>query len=309
MSDFESFVPQRRFQEAVAVSRDGATVAYITNDGGQFNLWARSLAGGEAWRLTSFTDQSVRGVAWAPDGRSLVFMADRDGDEQYQLYVIDVGSDGRADGEPRRVTTADGRQHYLADVPFSPDGKLLFYAANDRDESVQDLLVHDLATGAVVRVESVPGELLFPFAPSPDGRWLLVAVARSNTDADCAVVDLGAATPTLNVLTAHDGERRYVPGDWLADSSGFLVSTNADSEFSWLGRSTLDGEITSLATPDWDVEAVHATEDGSTVVWMVNESGASVPVVHRGDAASTSDDWGEARTLPTSSRACSTPPR
>jgi tricorn protease len=92
---YRDFVPDGRFADSVAVSPDGATVAYITNDGGQFNLWTRPLAGGAATALTSFTDQSVRQVAWAPDGRRLAFLADRDGDEQTQVYVL--GLDG---GEP-----------------------------------------------------------------------------------------------------------------------------------------------------------------------------------------------------------------
>lgn len=136
MSDFESFVPQRRFQEAVAVSPDGSRVVCSANDGGQYNLWLRPMASGDARCLTSFTEQSARAVAWAPDGASLAFAADGGGDEQYQLYLLDVPADGGAAGEPRRVTTADGRQHTLADSPFRADGTLLVYAANDRDESI-----------------------------------------------------------------------------------------------------------------------------------------------------------------------------
>lgn len=56
------------------------------------------------------------------------FSADTGGDEQWQIYRI-----GLADDQPEALTNAPRTQHYVAlGDPFSPDGRLLAYAGNDR---------------------------------------------------------------------------------------------------------------------------------------------------------------------------------
>jgi dipeptidyl aminopeptidase/acylaminoacyl peptidase len=286
---FDDFVPELRFQPVVAISPDGTAVAYVSNQGGQYNLWTHPLRGdGEATQLTAYTDQSVRAVAWSPSGTTLAYSADRDGDEQYQIYVI-----AATGGEPRRVSTTDGRQHDLAARPFTPDGKQLVYGGNDRDETVQDVLVHDLATGSVRRVESVPGELLSPVEVSPDGRWLLGVLARSNTDMDVFVVDLADAAARHRVLTGHDGEEVNAPMRWFPDGSGFWLLTNRGRDFTALARGDVAGAIEIVEAPDWDVEGAVSSADGTAQVWIVNENGTSVPYARHGNAEPQRLDIGD----------------
>jgi len=275
---FDAYVPQRLFLGGPAISPDGLEVAAIANDGGQFNLWVWPLGGGEPRQLTQFRDQAVRQVAWSPDGTALAFMADRDGDEQYQVFLLD-----RDGGEPRRISRADGRQHWLGAAPFSPDGSRLAYAGNDRDESIQDLVVHDLQTDEAMRIDSVPGDNLEAVGFSPDGRWLLGGVLRGNTDIDACVVDLEDLERPLRNVTAHEGEVKNVPVRWLPDSSGFFLLTDADAEFSALATCSLDGEVSTLEAPEWDVDAVLASRDGEVRVSIINEAGVSVLHGRRGD--------------------------
>src|ERR1700761_6628194 len=79
---FRDFVSLQRFQPTLGISPDGRTVAYSMATSGRYNLWLQPIAGGTARQLTHFTREAVRTLAWTPDGRSLIFTADRDGDEQ-----------------------------------------------------------------------------------------------------------------------------------------------------------------------------------------------------------------------------------
>src|SRR5919107_1251348 len=85
---FEQFTAIRRYQPTLSFSPDGSEIAYVVNTSGQFNLWRQSSDGGYPHQLTLFNDQAVREVAWSPDGETIAFAADRNGDEFKQIYTI-----------------------------------------------------------------------------------------------------------------------------------------------------------------------------------------------------------------------------
>ncbi|WP_447002550.1 S9 family peptidase [Saccharothrix isguenensis] len=273
MTEYLDFAPSRRFRSNVALSPDGASVAYAANPDGPNNLYVSPVSGGPARRITDYTDNSVRQVAWSPDGQSLLYTADRQGDEQFQLYLVDA-----AGGAPRRLTDA-ACQHVLgstihefrAVTPFTPDGRSVVYAGNDRDPAVQDVLVQDLETGAVRRVESVAATRLHAVSVSPDGRWLLTSGMHSVTDTDLGLVDLHEPDAPLRVVTAHEDQRLHIAGPWT--DSGFLLLHNADREFLALGSYSPATGVTTEVAPPWDVEQVVAS--GAVRAWTVNEAGIS----------------------------------
>ncbi|MCE6998095.1 S9 family peptidase [Saccharothrix sp. S26] len=276
MTEYRDFAPRQRFRSNVALSPDGTRVAYAANTDGQQNLYVAPVAGGPARKITDYTDHAVRQVAWSPDGRALLYTADFQGNEQFQLHLVDAEG-----GTPRRLTDA-AAQHVLGSSiftfdcpsPFTPDGRAVVYAGNDRDAGVQDVLIQDLETGAVRRVESVPGTLLQAGPVSPDGRWLLTTGMHSNSDSDVGLVDLHEPDAPLWVVTGHEGKQLHVGGPWAADSSGFLLLHDRGGEFRSLGSYSLaTGAITDLVTPAWDVEQVATS--GAVRAWTVNEDGLS----------------------------------
>ncbi|MEV5710286.1 S9 family peptidase [Actinoallomurus sp. NPDC052274] len=280
MLDLLSFVPKARLQPGVALSPDATMVAYSYNPAHQFGLWIAPVSGGEPRCMVEFPDQAVRQAGWSPDGKSLVFTADRNGDEQYQIYRIPVTG-----GQPERLTTADGRQHTLAAEPYDPTGRYLIYAANDRDPSVQDLIIRDLQDGTERR--HIPAEKAFykPVGTSPDGRWVLAESFSANIDSDCYLLDL--LTPGAEPVRVTDGSAHFDPVCWAPDSTGFYLLTTAWGEYVAGARYSLqDGTLRPVISADWDVETLR--EAGETMVWTLNENGRSVLHLRRGQAQPTS---------------------
>ncbi|HEY6563837.1 MAG TPA: hypothetical protein VIY86_05035, partial [Pirellulaceae bacterium] len=117
---FEQFAAIRRYQPTLGFSPDGAWIAYVTNTSGQFNLWKQPSSGGYPIQLTLFDDQAVREIAWSPDGATIAFTADRDGDEYKQVLTIPAHG-----GRISEITNAPQVRHEMAGSPWSPDGSVL----------------------------------------------------------------------------------------------------------------------------------------------------------------------------------------
>jgi dipeptidyl aminopeptidase/acylaminoacyl peptidase len=264
---FEQFAAIRRYQPTLAFSPDGGEIAYVVNTSGQFNLWRQSSAGGFPIQLTLFADQTVREIAWSPDGETIAFSADQDGDEYRQIYTIPARG-----GRVTALTDASKVQHDLAGEAWSPDGASLAYAGNDRNETDSDILMRNVATGEVRRVVDYGG-LYAPFSWSPDGKSMTVIDFKSNTDMDLYVLTVD--DEEVRHLTPHEGEIQFLPGPWAADGSGFWLLTDQDREFTGLAFWDLNSGMRWVETPEADVESVALSADGRYLVWVVNEDGYS----------------------------------
>jgi dipeptidyl aminopeptidase/acylaminoacyl peptidase len=265
---FEQFFAYRRFYPVAQLTPDGERVLFVSNISGQFNLWAVDLDGGWPEQLTTFLDDTVRGVAVRDDG-AILFNADRDGSEAYQLYRI--APDG---GWPEQLTDLPQVQHEILGGAWAPDGKSFAFAANSRTPTDGEVFIW---REGEAEPRYLFGEGMYTFAVSfsPDASTLLVAEFRSNTDVSLWVVDVesGAATEA----TPHDGEIKFMPGPWAADGSGFYVVTDEGREFSGLAFHNLDtGAREWIAEPDRDIEDLSGSADGRVLAWIENEDGWGV---------------------------------
>src|SRR3954462_13228601 len=126
MTDSKDFAPRQRLRSNIALSPDGRFVAYAANPDGQHNLHVTPVSGGATRRLTHYEHNSVRQIAWSPDGESLLYTADFQGDEQFQLYLVDADG-GEAEPLTDTVDPALARGRPIVDAvpvpPFTPDGR------------------------------------------------------------------------------------------------------------------------------------------------------------------------------------------
>ena len=263
---FNQYTAIRRYQGALAFSPDGEQVAYSVNISGQYNLWRQPADGGYPVQLTLSASQSVRDIAWSPDGGEIAFTADNDGDEYTRVYRIPARG-----GEPVEVAGKVGVRAFLGE--WSPDGSMLAYAANDREASDQDVLVLDRESGESRRMADYGG-LYYAAQWSPDGTQMVVVDFKSNTDMDIHVLDL--ATEELVKATPHEGEIFFIPVGWAADGSGVYVLTDEGREFTGLAFHRLsDNTREWVETPEWDIEDAKVSKDGARLAWSVNEDGYS----------------------------------
>jgi dipeptidyl aminopeptidase/acylaminoacyl peptidase len=195
-----------------------------------------------------------------------VLTADRHGDEFTQILALPAGG-----GWPDAWTDAPEVQHFVDGRGWSPDGRLLAYAANAETPTFQEVWLRDVETGEV-RKAFGGDRVAFPVGWSPDGSKLLVVEFRSNTDTSVFLVE----GDDSRELTPHEGEARFLPGPWARDGSGFYLLTDEGRDFVGLAfYNVADDRYEWLETPDQDVEDVALSDDGRVLGWVVNEDGWS----------------------------------
>jgi Tol biopolymer transport system component len=73
-----------------ALSPDGSQLAYVSNLTGEPQAWIMDIAGqngsGAPRRLTY--GLGIDGVMWTPDGKAILYGADKGGDERFGLYSV-----------------------------------------------------------------------------------------------------------------------------------------------------------------------------------------------------------------------------
>jgi Tol biopolymer transport system component len=124
--------------------------------------------GGPAVDLTDSTGLNDSPV-WAPNGRELYFISNRHGPRD--IYVINIAADGRAAGDPQRVTTGLG----ALSIAFSGTGQHLAYVTYTARANVWSLPIP--SGGAVditgARQITSGNQVVEAMRVSSDGKWLL----------------------------------------------------------------------------------------------------------------------------------------
>jgi Tol biopolymer transport system component len=102
-----------------AISPDGSRLAFVRDLGqGNLDIFVLDLAGGGKPRQLTFEGQGIRGLAWTPDGRDVVFSGNR-GPGGWRLWRVPA-----AGGSPRDLIMAGRQAQYPA---VARSGRRLVY--------------------------------------------------------------------------------------------------------------------------------------------------------------------------------------
>ena len=91
-----------------------------------------------------------------------------------------------------------------------------------------------------------------------DGRWLAFDKVHTEHDIDVYLYDL--QSKEMKHLTPHEGDVAFSAQTFAPDSKSLYLTTNQDSEFSYLVKMDLAGGAPQVVDkPSWDVMNASAT--------------------------------------------------
>ena len=136
------------------LSPDGARLAWIAPDKKDvLQVWVKTVGKDDDKVVTADKKRGIRQYFWAEDSKTLVYAQDQDGDENFHLYGVDLGS-----GNVRDYTPFQGvRAQPEGTDPAFPDEILV--SMNLRDRKLFDVYRIKLGSGAVELDTQNPGDV------------------------------------------------------------------------------------------------------------------------------------------------------
>ena len=124
------------------ISPDGQWLAWLAPSNGVLNVWLAPASDPDSAKvMTQATDRPIRQFFFAPDSRSLLYIQDKGGDENFLLYGVDL-----ATGTERTLTDFENTRVQLIGASVQQKDKLLV-GLNNRDARFHDVHLLDLNTG------------------------------------------------------------------------------------------------------------------------------------------------------------------
>jgi len=172
-------------------------------------VYVLPIAGGTPQRITQKAPSYWHG--WSPDGRTLAFVGERDGN--FDIYAIPATG-----GEEKRLTTAPG----LDDGPdYAPDGSFIYF----NSERSGHMQIWRMKPDGSAQEQIISDDLndWFPH-PSPDGKWIVFlsyskGVTGHPENKDVTLKLMSLADRRITVLaTLFGGQGTINVPSWSPDS-------------------------------------------------------------------------------------------
>ncbi|MDP2995982.1 MAG: hypothetical protein Q8N47_00755 [Bryobacterales bacterium] len=253
--------PESRGDEEAVFSPRGDLVAFRRRDGsGADELWVMPLADPAKMRRLDFANCGIGGLAWAPDGASLVVCCSR-GRGPQGLWRVPLDRTEPAflaqAGMPALWPAISAKAHSLAYVrpllessiwkasardpaaarpliqsrglncypQFSPDGERIAFRSNRAGS--EEIWVCDSDGGAPFRLATLEGALAGCPQWTPDGNHLVFEAHRPHGSELLVVASGGGSVRRLD-QTAHPAPEPPAPGPSVSPDGNWVLTSRPD---------------------------------------------------------------------------------
>ncbi|MBN2723320.1 MAG: S9 family peptidase [Deltaproteobacteria bacterium] len=141
-------------KSGLQISPDGRLLAYIAPLNGVKNIHVKTLGKDDEKAVTADTHRGITAYFWNHDSKSMFYLQDKDGNENYRLYQVDLET-----LKEKLLTPEKGVRAGVIAMRKHIPGKMLI-SLNMRDNKVFDVYMLDLKTGKIKLDTKNPGNIL-----------------------------------------------------------------------------------------------------------------------------------------------------
>src|SRR4028119_718236 len=133
------------------ISPDGKFIAFRKPLKGTMNIWVKRADEpfDKARPLTNRTDRPISSYFWSRDGKYILFVQDKGGDENFNVYAVNPAESPASGSEvpaARNLTDAKNVRAFIYGVPET-DPDVIYVGLNDRDKAWHDVYKVKISTG------------------------------------------------------------------------------------------------------------------------------------------------------------------
>ncbi|WP_369410709.1 S9 family peptidase [Erythrobacter ani] len=226
------------------LSPDGQWLSWLAPKDGVLNIWVAPRDNpDDAKAMTSSTDRPIRQHFWAPDGKSVNYIQDKGGDENFLLYKVDV-----ATGEETTLTPFENTRVQIIGTSETIKDSILV-GLNNRNPQFHDVYMLNLNTGEselVLQNESYAG---FMADDTLTVRMAFRQNAEGGTDYFKVTDNVVANEPFE--ATAMEDSLTTSPAGYTTDGSTlYWIDSRGRNTAALYAQDTATGEKTMIAEDD-----------------------------------------------------------
>ena len=268
------------------ISPDGKWLSWLAPRDGVLNVWMAPSSDPQGGKpMTASTDRPIRQYTWAPDSKSLLYIQDKGGDENFLLYGIDIES-----GKETTLTPFENTRVQLVGGSERIRDKILV-GLNNRDPQFHDIHILDLNSGELTELMRNDGYAGFMADDNLDVRMAMRQNDAGGTDYFHVVdgevesepfvtTEMEDSMTTGPAGYTHDGKTLY----WL-DSRGrntaaliaqdvesgetHLIAEDDKADIGGTMRSSETGEVQAYSVTYLKTERTALDPDiGASLEWL-----------------------------------------
>ena len=249
-----------------ALSPDGKRLAWLQPDKGILQVWVQTLGKDDATAVSADRQRPIRRFQWGQDSRTVLYLQDVKGNEDWHVYGVDVES-----RQVRDLTPFDGvHAELVADSPRRPSEVLV--ALNLQDRARMDVHRIDLRSGAVTLDTRNPGTVT-TWAATDD--LVVKAGVATRADGGEELLVRDSAKGAWRTLTRGGADDTVELLDLTADGRSVLYVSSAGAPTARVVQRALSGgpEKVLASNPEVDPTDVSVHPTRHVVEGVVFEPG------------------------------------
>jgi Tol biopolymer transport system component len=238
-------------RETIRISPDGSKISFLAPVNGVLNIWVGPVEKPEeAKPVTSETHRGIRSYIWAYTGKHILYLQDRNGDENWRIYSVNLSSGGIKD-----LTPLEGVNAKIVSVSEKIPEELIV-GLNKRDPQYHDIYRLNIETGNLTQLienrefvgfdiddyfkihlasKTTPDGGIEIFQLTENGWEIFLKVGMedalsmrimgfSKTNEEVYLTDSsGRNTAALFIVNLRTGNKTLIAEDTKADCSSFMI--------------------------------------------------------------------------------------